>query len=92
LTKLDQTNILLVMHKVISIYDAKTNLSKYIKQAKSGTPVYIGSYGQQEVVLIAATPQKVRITFGTAAGEFKYKDENLEGSDKDIQGLFYGDQ
>jgi len=77
------------MNKVITIYDAKTNLSKYIKQAMSGHPVYIGGFGQQEVVLMAAKPDKPTIKFGAAAGKFKYTTAALEGADPDIQELFY---
>ncbi len=79
------------MSKVVTIYDAKTNLSKYIKQAKAGQPVYIGSYGQKEVVLMPAKPDKPTIKFGVAAGQFKYKDSDFEGIDPDIQKMFYGD-
>jgi prevent-host-death family protein len=83
----------MLMDKVVTIYDAKTNLSKYIKQAKSGIPVYIGSYGEREVVLIAAQPEKTPIRFGTAAGQFSYADNaTLEGIDEDIQELFYGSE
>ncbi len=78
------------MDKVITIYDAKTNLSKYIKQAKAGQPVYIGGFGQKEVVLMAAKPEKPKIKFGTAAGQFKYKDSDFEGTDPEIQEMFYG--
>jgi prevent-host-death family protein len=78
------------MNKTITIYDAKTNLSKYIKQAKAGIPVYIGSYGEQEVVLMAAKPQKTKITFGTAAGKLSYKESRIDGLDCDIQEMFYG--
>ena len=78
------------MSKVITIYDAKTNLSKYVKQAKAGKPVYIGSYGQREVVLMAAEPAKNTVKFGVAAGKIQYTDTALEGPDDDIQALFYG--
>jgi prevent-host-death family protein len=78
------------MNKVITIYDAKTNLSKYIKQAKSGHPVYIGSYGEQEVVLMAVQPVKNVIKFGVANNAFQYDDSVIQGVDKDIQELFYG--
>lgn len=78
------------MNNVVTIYDAKTNLSKYIKQAKTGHPVYIGGYGQKEVVLMAAKPDKPAIKFGTATGKFKYDDAAFEGIDPDIQELFYG--
>jgi prevent-host-death family protein len=80
------------MSKVITIYDAKTNLSKYIRQAKAGTPVYIGSYGQEEVVLMAAKPKKAKIKFGTAAGKISFKQSDLEGTDPDIQTMFYGSE
>lgn len=39
--------------KTVPIHDAKTNLSKYIKAAKSGEKIYIGSFGKAEVLLIA---------------------------------------
>jgi prevent-host-death family protein len=79
------------MSKVITIYDAKTNLSKYVKQAKSGIPVYIGSYGEQEVVLMAAKPKANVIKFGTAKGKIKYHESDLEGYDSDITEMFYGE-
>jgi prevent-host-death family protein len=79
------------MTKVITIYDAKTNLSKYIKQAKAGQPVYIGSYGEREVVLMAAKPAKAQIVYGTAAGQIQYTDEVLDGCDPDVQAMFYGE-
>lgn len=77
------------MPKVITIYEAKTNLSKYIKRAKAGHPVYIGGFGQKEVVLTVAKPAP-RVKFGAAAGKFKYKKGALEGPDTDIQNMFYG--
>jgi prevent-host-death family protein len=77
------------MNKVVTIYDAKTNLSKYIKQAKAGNPVYIGSYGEQQVVLMAAKPNKNIIKYGTAAEGLTYQDKDLVGNDQDIQKLFY---
>ncbi len=44
--------------KAIPIHEAKTNLSKYVKQAKAGTPVYIGAWGESEVVLTAVPKKK----------------------------------
>lgn len=76
------------MNKIVTIFDAKTNLSKYIQQAKEGKPVYIGSYGKMEVVLISAKSIKNPIHFGVASGKLKYSDKDLEGSDLDIQKMF----
>ena len=78
------------MNKVVTIFDAKTHLSRYIEQAKAGQPVYIGSYGKKEVVLSAAKPQKSKIIFGTSAGKFKYAARDLEGIDRDVQKMFLG--
>jgi len=78
------------MGKVINIYDAKTNLSKYIKQAKAGRPVYIGSYGQKEVVLMAAETARPKIKFGTAAGKLDDIEKVLDSYDAEVKQLFYG--
>jgi antitoxin (DNA-binding transcriptional repressor) of toxin-antitoxin stability system len=37
--------------KTVTIHDAKTNLSKYISAAKNGETIYIGSFGNAEVLL-----------------------------------------
>lgn len=76
------------MSEVVTIYDAKTNLPKYIRQAKQGHPVYIGSYGQREVILMAAQPQKETIKFGTSVGKFKYARNTLEGIDRTSRKCF----
>ncbi len=39
--------------KAVPIHQAKAHLSEYIATAKKGTPVYIGSFGNAEVVLTA---------------------------------------
>ncbi len=78
------------MNKIDTTYDAKTDLSKYIKHAKAGTPIYIGSYGEHEVVLMAAKSNKAKITFGTATGKLAYKEKPTNGLDNDLQEMFYG--
>jgi antitoxin (DNA-binding transcriptional repressor) of toxin-antitoxin stability system len=57
--------------KAVTIHDAKSNLSKYIAAAKRGERIYIGSFGNAEVVLSAVQPvgpSKQR--FGFAVGKF----------------------
>ena len=73
------------MTKVINIHEAKIHLSKYIKQALAGEPVYIGSYGKQEVMLVPAKPEKNPIKFGIWKNlPIGYKDEDIVGPDPDI--------
>ncbi len=72
------------MNKTITVHEAKTHLSKYIKQAKAGKPVSIGAFGKEEVVLMVA-PKKKPIQFGIWAHKKKaYKDEDIVGPDPDI--------
>lgn len=84
LTKLILINRIVSMQKVITIHEAKTHLSKYIKQAQTGRPVYIGGYGRAEVMLVPAIAPKK--TFNIGAWQNKpigYGDDVVE-SDPDI--------
>jgi len=45
--------------KTISIHEAKTNLSKLVKRAAAGEPVYIGAYGKPEVVITSINQRKI---------------------------------
>jgi len=53
----------------------KTNLSKYIAAAKRGEKVYIGSYGEAEVVLSKLPKAMLEVhhkrIFGIAKGKIK---------------------
>jgi len=46
--------------ETIPIHEAKSNLSKLVKRAASGETIYIGAYGKPEVILTAATTNKIR--------------------------------
>lgn len=75
------------MSKVITIHEAKTHLSKYIKQAKGGKSVVIGAFGAEEVMLVAAKSKKKPLKFGIWAHKRipnAYKDEDIVGSDPDV--------
>ncbi len=71
------------MNKTITVHEAKTHLSKYIKQAKAGKPVSIGSFGKEEVVLMAA-PKKKPIQFGIWAHKKKGYTDDIVSSDPEI--------
>jgi antitoxin (DNA-binding transcriptional repressor) of toxin-antitoxin stability system len=47
------------MNKVISIYEAKTNLSKLVKKAQAGETIYIGAYGHTQAVIAPAPIQNL---------------------------------
>lgn len=76
--------------KVVNVYEAKTNLSKYIRQAKAGKTVYIGAYGHPEVKMVANTKKaRPERLFGIWADQpIGYKDEDIVGSDPDVAADF----
>ncbi|HSX06307.1 MAG TPA: type II toxin-antitoxin system prevent-host-death family antitoxin [Candidatus Saccharimonadia bacterium] len=79
----------------ISIHDAKTNLSKYIAEAKKGQKIYIGGYGKPEVALVALTPQETRglhkRQFTIAKGKVKAADDAFsQETEQTITSLFLG--
>lgn len=64
--------------KAIPIHEAKANLSKYIRQAKAGKPVYIGARGETEVVLTAAPKKQPASLWGAMKGQFNFSEEQWD--------------
>lgn len=78
------------MTKVISIYQAKTNLSKLIKQASAGKQIYVGAYGRVQAV-ITAPPSQQKLNIGIWKHKRKqndYNDSDLINSDPEINQIF----
>lgn len=73
------------MDKVITIYDAKANLSKLVKRAQAGKTVYIGAFGIAQAV-IAPLPTKPKIKIGVWQGKHKitYSDDDILNSDSEL--------
>jgi len=72
------------MNEVVSIYKAKTNLSKLVKKASEGSTIYIGSYGRAQAIL-SPMPKKKEINIGIWAD--KKRDNayvDIVSSDPDI--------
>lgn len=78
------------MSDTLSIYEAKTNLSKLVKRAKKGETIYVGAYGKPDAI-IAPIPKDTIVQFGSMSKEIGHLDDVLfVGSDPEIQELFYG--
>lgn len=78
------------MKNVITIYEAKTNLSKLVKKAAAGETIYIGAYGQPQAV-ITALPVKKPIKIGIYAHKYipnAYDFDDMVGSDPEIVKMF----
>lgn len=74
------------MKNVVTIYDAKTNLSKLVKQAAAGNTIYMGAYGQPQVIL-APLPTKNPVKIGIYADKYQpgdFDDDDVVGSDPEI--------
>lgn len=75
------------MNKTISIYDAKTNLSKLIADVKAGKEVVIGGYGKPEVMMV---PYKKTNTLKIGVWDKKGLKfgNDIVGPDSEISDLF----
>ena len=74
------------MPKVISIYEAKTNLSRLVKKAQAGEIIYVGAYGHPQAI-IAPAPAKKILNIGVWVNRKKphaYNTADLIGPDTDI--------
>lgn len=74
------------MQDIIPIHEAKTNLSKLVKQAVAGKTIYIGAYGQPQAI-ITAIPQKKPIKIGIYSHKYKpgdFEDTDIIASDSSI--------
>lgn len=71
------------MDTVLTVYEAKTHLSKLIKLAAAGKTIYIGSYGNAEAV-IAPVPAHKQLNIGVWEHKKKIDYDELEKSDKEI--------
>lgn len=76
--------------KTYNIYDAKTNLSKIIKEVQAGKKISIAKNGEPLIDLKLHQPQKNKIKFGFWTGLVDFPDEALVGLDPDIQEMTYG--
>lgn len=78
------------MDSVVTIYEAKTNLSKLVKQAQAGQTIYIGAYGHAQAIL-APVPTKKPIKIGVWAHKKKpnaYQPKDLIGPDREVEAEF----
>ena len=55
------------MKNVIPIHEAKTNLSKLVKQAVEGKTIYIGAYGQPQAIITSIPETKNKLITGAWA-------------------------
>ena len=75
------------MSDVVSIYEAKTQLSSLVKRARDGETIYIGRHGRAEAVLAPlprTRPIRLGILVDQAESGFDYEAADLIGPDRDL--------
>lgn len=81
--------------KTVTIHDAKTNLSKYIAAALRGEKVYIGSFGEAQVVLAKIPSKETQMgkrSFIVAKGKVKVTPEAFtDSTDREVSALMLGE-
>jgi antitoxin (DNA-binding transcriptional repressor) of toxin-antitoxin stability system len=76
---------------VISMHQAKSNLSQLVKRAAAGETILIGAYGKAEAKLTAATATPAsKKKLGTLAGTLHIPDDFDAPLDDDIIAEFEG--
>jgi antitoxin (DNA-binding transcriptional repressor) of toxin-antitoxin stability system len=85
----------IIIMKTVTIHDAKTNLSKYIAAALRGEKVYIGSFGEAQVVLSKLSPEeahKGKRSFAIAKDKIRVTaDAFTDFTDQEISSLMLGE-
>ena len=77
------------MTTVVNIHEAKSSLSRLLKQVERGERVVIARAGKPVADLV---PHQQRgIVFGTAKGTIRYDDETFDDPDPEIIRMFEGD-
>jgi antitoxin (DNA-binding transcriptional repressor) of toxin-antitoxin stability system len=76
---------------IMTIYDAKATFSSLVKRVAAGETVYVGAYGQPQIMLTPVPKQpKRQLGLWRNSPLIKCDDSAVEGIDEDIQKMFYG--
>jgi antitoxin (DNA-binding transcriptional repressor) of toxin-antitoxin stability system len=63
------------MAEVVSMHQAKSNLSKLVQRAKAGETILLGAYGQIEARLVPPEPDRSKKRIGILAGKLVVPDD-----------------
>ena len=72
---------------VVNTHEAKSQLSKLIREAESGTEVIVARNGQPVAKIIPWPPTRPSRIAGTWGGRVRY-DDDIIGSDQTVAALF----
>ena len=78
------------MNHIVSVYDAKTNLSKLIEMVNQGERVEITNRGKVVAELVPPKPKLPNNGYGILAGVFE--DFDWDGADQEFKATFRHDK
>ncbi len=76
------------MTEIVNIHEAKTHLSRLLERVEAGERVVIARAGRPIADLVPH--QTRRVVIGGLRDEVRYDDADFDGTDPDIQQMFYG--
>ena len=76
----------------VSVYDAKTNLSRLLDRAAGGEEIVITRNGRPVAKLVAAIPARKPRTLGTLKGRIRIKKDFDAPLPEDVLGAFEGNE
>jgi len=74
--------------EMVSVYEAKTHLSRLLERVANGERIIISKSGKPVADLVIHQATQVRI--GGLRGKLRYDDDDLEQPDPEIIEMFYG--
>lgn len=77
--------------EVVSMHQAKTNLSKLVQRAKAGETILLGAYGQIEAKLVPPDLDRPKKQIGILSGKLVVPDDFDAPLPDDILAAFEGD-
>jgi len=76
------------MTEMVSVYEAKTHLSRLLERVANGERIVISKSGKPVADLVIHQATQVRI--GGLKDEIRYDDAAFEEADAEIAAMFYG--
>lgn len=73
----------------VNVHEAKTHLSRLLEQVARGERVIISKAGHPVADLVPH--QRTPVVIGGLKGKLRYDDAAFDGTDPEIQQMFYGD-
>lgn len=76
--------------KIVNIFEAKTQLSRYLQEVEDGNEIIIGRYGRPVAKLVPYRPERPTYRFGLLKGQITIADD-FDMPDSQLVAAFEGE-